>query len=117
MSVSLFVGVCWLFVVRHTLGEFFGSVHSFSGAALRHRQFLAGEGGPMKQDKNLQYCMDCLRSMQERDGLEPEQSSALEKAKVRLKKLRRSPSPTRREIFEAVRQVAEAIVNNFVHRS
>jgi len=71
----------------------------------------------MKQDKNLQYCMDCLRSMQERDGLEPEQSSALEKAKVRLKKLRRSPSPTRREIFEAVRQVAEAIINSFVHRS
>jgi hypothetical protein len=70
----------------------------------------------MKQDKNLQYCMDCLRSMQERDGLEPEQSSALEKAKVRLKKLRRSPSPTRREIFEAVRQVAEAIVNTFVRR-
>jgi len=71
----------------------------------------------MNHDKNLQYCMDCLRSMQERDGLEPEQSSALEKAKVRLKKLRRSPSPTRREIFEAVRQVAEAIVNTFVHRS
>jgi truncated hemoglobin YjbI len=116
-------GVCepvrWgvlLFAVRHTLGEFFGSVYSFSGAALRHRQFLAGEGGPMKQDKNLQYCMDCLRSMQERDGLEPEQRSALEKAKVRLKALRRSPTPTRREIFEAVRQVAEAIVNNFVRR-
>lgn len=71
----------------------------------------------MKQDKNLQYCLDCLRSMQERDGLEPEQSSALEKARVRLRKLRRSPNPTRREIFEAVRQVAEAIVNSFVHRS
>jgi hypothetical protein len=98
------------------LGEFFGSVHSFSGAALRHRQFLAGEGGPMKRDKNLQYCMDYLQSMQERDGLEPEQSSALEKAIVKLKRLRRSPSPTRREIFEAVRYVAEAIVNTFVHR-
>jgi len=71
----------------------------------------------MKQDKNLQYCMDYLHSMQDRDGLEPEQRSALEKAKVRLKKLRRSPSPTRREIFEAVRQVAEAIINSFVHRS
>ncbi len=71
----------------------------------------------MKQDKNLRYCMDCLRSMQERDGLEPEQRSALAKAEVRLKGLRRSPTPTRREIFEAVRQVAEAIVNNFVHRS
>ena len=30
--------------VRHTLGEFSGSVRSFSGAALRHRQFYAGEG-------------------------------------------------------------------------
>ena len=71
----------------------------------------------MKQDKNLQYCMDCLRFMQERDGLEPEQRSALEKAKVKLRALRRSPTPTRREIFETVRQVAEAIVNNFVCRS
>jgi hypothetical protein len=71
----------------------------------------------MKQDKNLRYCVDCLRSMQERDGLEPEQRSALAKAEVRLKELRRSPTPTRREIFEAVREVAEAIVNNFLHRS
>jgi len=71
----------------------------------------------MKQEKNLRYCVDCLRSMQERDGLEPEQRSALAKAEVRLKELRRSPTPTRREIFEAVREVAEAIVNNFLHRS
>jgi hypothetical protein len=71
----------------------------------------------MNQDKNLRFCVDQLESMQKRDGLEPEQRSALEAAKVRLKKLRRSPSPTRREIFEAVRQVAEAIVNTFVHRS
>ncbi len=70
----------------------------------------------MKQDKNLQYCLDCLRSMQERDGLEPEQRSALAKAELRLKRLRRSPDPTRRDIFEAVRHVAEAIVNNFVRR-
>jgi hypothetical protein len=70
----------------------------------------------VKQDKNLQFCVDYLRSMQERDGLEPEQRGALEKAKVRLKRLRRNPNPTRREIFEAVREVAEAIINNFVHR-
>jgi len=54
--------------------------------------------------------------MQDRDGPRPEQRSALEKAKSRLRKLRRSPNPTRREIFEAVREVAEAISNNFVHR-
>jgi hypothetical protein len=71
----------------------------------------------MKQDKNLRFCMGQLESMQKRNGLEPEQRSALEAAKVSLKKLRRSPNPTRREIFDAVRQVAEAIVSNFVSRS
>jgi hypothetical protein len=97
---------------------------SFSVRSIPSRELLCGtgsfspeKGGTMKRDKNLQYCMDCLRFMQERDGLEPEQSSALEKAKVKLKGLRRTPSPTRREIFEAVRQVAEAIVNNFVVHS
>jgi hypothetical protein len=70
----------------------------------------------MKQDKNLQSCMERLRFMQERDGLEPEQRSALERAKSKLRKLRRNPNPTRREIFEAVREVAEAIVNSFVDR-
>ena len=61
--------------------------------------------------------MDLLRSMQKRNGLEPEQRSALEKAKVKLKKLRRNPNPSRRDIFEAVREVAAVIVNNFVNRS
>ena len=70
----------------------------------------------MKQDRNLQFCMDQLRFMQERDGLEPEQRGALERAKVRLKRLRRNPNPTRREIFEVVREVAEAIIDNFVGR-
>lgn len=70
----------------------------------------------MKHDKNLQFCMDLLKSMQDRDGPQPEQMSALEKAKARLRKLRRNPNPTRREIFEAVREVAEAISNNFVRR-
>jgi hypothetical protein len=99
------------------LGEFFGSVHSFSEAALRHRQFLPEKEDRMKQDKNLQFCLDELRSMQNRNGLEPEQRGALERAKVKLRWLRRTPNPSRREIFEAVREVAEAIISNFVDRS
>jgi hypothetical protein len=31
----------------------------------------------MNKDRNLQFCMDELQSMQKRDGLEPEQRSAL----------------------------------------
>jgi hypothetical protein len=68
----------------------------------------------MQYEKNLRYCLDLLRSMQNRDGLEPEQTSALEKAEIKLKRLRRKPNPSRREIFEAVRGVVEAIIKNFV---
>ncbi len=32
------------------------------------------------QDKNLKFCMDQLRSLQNRDGLEPGQRSELERA-------------------------------------
>lgn len=68
----------------------------------------------MKKNKNLQFCMDLLQSMRDRDRLEPEQRRALEKAKVKLKHLRRKPNPSRDESFEAVREVAEAIIKNFV---
>jgi hypothetical protein len=95
------------------LGEFSGSVRSFSGAAAcgtgncRRRRMV------MSKDKNLQFCMDELQSMQDRDGLEPGQRSALEKAEKELKRLWRTPNPTRREIFKVVRKVAEALINNF----
>jgi hypothetical protein len=71
----------------------------------------------MKHDKNLQFCMDVLESMQNRNGPQPEQKSAPSKAKAKLRKLRRDPNPTRREIFEVVREVAEVILDNFVDRS
>jgi hypothetical protein len=68
----------------------------------------------MKKDRNLQFCMDELKSMQKRDGLEPEQRSALEKAEGELRQLWRKPNPNRREIFRVVREVTEAITKTFV---
>jgi hypothetical protein len=100
--------------VRHTLGEFFGSVHPFSGAAFCGTGSLLSEKeNNMSKDKNLQFCMDKLQSMQNRDGLEPEQMSALDKAESELKRLWRKPNPHRREIFKVVRKVAEAIIKTF----
>ena len=64
--------------------------------------------------KDLQFSVDQLRSMLKRDGLEPEQISALEDAEAELIGLGRKPNPSRREIFRVVRKVAEAIVKNFV---
>jgi hypothetical protein len=99
--------------MRHKLSEFSGSIHSFSGAALT-APANAGEGDQMKQNKNLRFCMDELQSMRDRDGCEPEQRSALEKAREKLRRLSRNPNPSREEIFEVVRQVAEAISKSFV---
>ena len=67
----------------------------------------------MKKDKNLQFCLDELQSMQNRDGLEPEQRSALERAKRKLKRLRQRPHPAREEVFEVVREIAEIIIHTF----
>ena len=65
----------------------------------------------MRKSKDLQFCLEILRSLQNRDGPEPEQRSALENARVKLVRLRRKSNPTRKEIFETVRKVAEAIID------
>ena len=64
-------------------------------------------------DKKLKFCMDQLRSLQSRDGLEPEQKSELEKAMEELRRLWRKPNPSRKDVYRAVRFVSEAIVNTF----
>lgn len=70
----------------------------------------------MKGNKDLQFCIDQLRLMRDRNGLQPEQKSALERTEFKLKRLRRNQRPDRQEVFEVVREVAEAIINNFVSR-
>jgi hypothetical protein len=65
------------------------------------------------QDKNLKFCMDELKSLQNRDGLEPEQKSELEKAMKELKRLWRKSNPSRKDVYWAVRRVAEAILTTY----
>ena len=66
------------------------------------------------KNKNLQFCLDSLKSMRNRNGLEPGQLGALEKAESELKRLWRKSNPSRREIFDSVRRVTEAITKVFV---
>lgn len=101
-------------MVRHKLCEFSGSFHSFSDSCLLRHRPLPEKENSMKDDKNLRFCMDELQSMQNRDGIEPERRSALANAKNKLRRLRRKSHPDRGEIFEVVREVAEAIIKNFV---
>jgi len=113
-SINAVVGRVNCKIVRHTLGEFSGLVHSFSRAALAAPAAMPEKENCVKEDKNLRFCMDELQSMQNRDGLKPEQRSALENAKGKLRRLRRKTHPSRKEVFEVVREVAEAIIKNFV---
>jgi BMFP domain-containing protein YqiC len=64
----------------------------------------------MKKNKDLQFCLEKLNSLQNRDGFEPEQKRTLEVARRRLKKLRGKANPAKTEIYRAVRQIAEAIL-------
>jgi hypothetical protein len=97
-------------LLRHTVDEFSGSAIPSRKLLLRHRQLPEEE---QMQDKNLKFCMDKLRSLQNRDGLEPGQKSELEKAMEALKRLWRKPNPSRKDIYVAVRLVAEAILTTF----
>jgi len=65
------------------------------------------------QDRNLKFCIDQLRSLQNRDGLEPELRSELERAMEELRRLWRKPNPRRKDVYRAVRLVAEAILTTF----
>jgi hypothetical protein len=65
------------------------------------------------KNKNLKFCMDELQSLQNRGGLEPEQRSRLEAAMEELRKLWRKSNPSRKDVYRAVRLVAEAILTTF----
>jgi hypothetical protein len=65
------------------------------------------------KNKNLKFCMDELRSLQNRSELEPEQRSRLEAATEELRKLWRKANPSRADVYRAVRLVSEAILTTF----
>ncbi len=78
---------------------------------LRHGTFADKEKNLMKGNKDLQFCMNLLGSMLNRNELEPEQQRTLDGARNVLKRLWRKADPSREEIYHAVRIVAEAILN------
>jgi len=65
----------------------------------------------MKNDRNLQFCMEQLNAMLNGDEFDPEQKRALEVARKKLKQLWRNDRPARNQVFQVVRAVAEAILN------
>ena len=97
-----------------TLCEFSGSFHSFSEECLRGTGNFTGEGDDMKSDKNLKACIDVLKSLQSRDGIEPEQKEAVARALEKLMELRRHPNIKRQTVFLAVREITEAIIKTFL---
>jgi hypothetical protein len=64
----------------------------------------------MKSYKNLSACNDLIRELQVLNEAKPETSRKLEKARRKLNRLKRSGTISQQEIFEAVREVAEAVL-------
>lgn len=64
----------------------------------------------MKGDKNLKFCLDLLKSFQNRSESEPEQKRALEGASKRLRQLRRRKRRDQAEVYLVVREIAEALL-------
>lgn len=89
------------FLVRFVL---FGSV------LLRHRRTLCRKGRKiMKNNKNLKFCLDLLRFLQNNES-EPGQRSALESASKRLKQLQQRTRRDQEEVYLVVREIAEVLL-------
>jgi hypothetical protein len=75
-----------------------------------------GEGSLMKKQRDLNVCIDLIRTLLTQGGLEPEQMNALENALKTIKELRRSSSLDKASIYRAVRKITEDLVKVFVKR-
>jgi hypothetical protein len=69
----------------------------------------------MKQNKNLKFCLEILKSLRSQNESEPGQKRTLESASKRLRKLRRMANRDQEEIFRVVRQITEAIIKTLDH--
>ena len=66
----------------------------------------------MKSYKSLSVCNDLLESIQALNKLESEQWSKLERARKKLNRLKRIKQISREDVFEVVREVAEAVLKS-----
>ena len=71
----------------------------------------AGQGDVMNH-KNFGACEDQIRSMLALNELGSEQRSKLNRARKKLNRAKREKRITREEIFEIVRELAEALVES-----
>ena len=64
----------------------------------------------MKHNKNLSACNALLKELQVLNKIRPEASSKLKRARRKLNQLKRSGTICQEQVFEAVREVAEAVL-------
>jgi len=70
----------------------------------------------MKKFKELNACIARLQEVQAGNDLEPEQRKEIERALVHIKRLRRLPHLTQREVFCAVREIADSLLFAFLKK-
>jgi predicted nucleic acid-binding Zn-ribbon protein len=66
----------------------------------------------MKRSKNLSACNDLLKELQAFNEKKPEASSKLARARKKLNQLNRSGANSHEDVFEAIREIAEAVLKS-----
>jgi hypothetical protein len=73
---------------------------------------FSGEGEKMKHSKNFSACEALLKKLQALNKGKPEAWSKLERARRKLNRLKPNGAISQKELFEVVREVAEAILKS-----
>jgi DNA repair ATPase RecN len=67
----------------------------------------------MKKVRDLNSCIAQLRALRGRNDTEPEQTKYIDEAIELLKQLRRKSHPSRADVAQFVRKIAEALLSAF----
>lgn len=68
----------------------------------------------MRKSRELNACIARLQATLAGDNVRPEQRKDIELALKRIRRLRGNPHPSQREVFDAVREIADALLRAFL---
>jgi hypothetical protein len=89
-------------------------IRPYPGSVLHGTVHVPGKEHTMRKSKDVQFCIDALRSLQKQDGKDgSERTNMVSRALKSLYRFRRKSNPSNAETYELVREVSEAILKAF----
>jgi hypothetical protein len=113
--LAVIVGCFMRLCVRHSGIGLSGPTSLLVGKRYAARRYSADKEGTVNKSKDLSAITAQLRALIARDDVGPDQKKHVEVALNEIKRLRRRPHVTQRDVYFCVRRVAESLLNAF-HR-